>query len=130
MKKKKKTIECLEKLVNFAKSLPMFCVVYDIKAKNKDIEEYIIENISKTDWNGTPLPEDVIHKEIQERLKQFHNGEGYNQAGISTFKMSQCMTVQDINFSKIYDIVAGKSNDMPKNYAFVGNLRLMDFKNF
>ena len=126
MNTREETIECMEKLLNFAKNIPLFCITYDISAPNNDIEEYIIMHTDRTDWDGASLSPDTVRKNIEDGINRFRSGDGYNPSGISTFKMSQCMSAQDINFSDIYKLISGKMDGMPKNYTFLGNLNLLN----
>ena len=124
----RETVDFMKKLLEFAEEMSFFTITFDVTAPNEDIEAHFYENADKTDWEGKPLSQEEIDKSVEEIVNRFRNSEGYNPDGPSTLKMSQCVTLQSINFADILSLVAGEKENLPKNYAYAGNLQLMDYK--
>lgn len=121
---KEKTIDMMIKLLEFARILPFFSINFKIKAKNNDIEKYLLEHVERYDWNGKHLPLEEIFDNYDVAISNFRSSEDYNANGKSNLKLRQVFTVQDINYNNIYKLVAGKLEDMPNNYEFVGEVEL------
>ena len=126
---KKITLNTMAKLSKLIRNTPVISIDFDITAKNKNIEEYILSRIDKTDWEGRPLSEDVIQELCYNNLKRFYSSKGYNSCGVSTFTMRITFVAQDIKYDDVYELVSGNREDMPKEYNFVGNVRPSNFFN-
>jgi hypothetical protein len=124
---KHKTIDIMKQLLDYAKTLPCFAVEFDIIADNKFIEEYIAASVSGTDWNGNNLSDDEIQDDIYNEIKRFHDSKGYNECGVSTLTINKNFTLSSILFHDIYEIVSGNCKSMPKEYKFVGEMKLREF---
>ena len=125
---KYKTIDIMKQLLDFAKNLPIILVEFDVMTNNKFIEEYIITHVERTDWEGNPLSDDEIQKTIYDAMKRFYNSKGYNKFGISTLTIRKFMTLQNITYDNIYEIVSGKCDDIPKEYKFIGKMKLAELQ--
>lgn len=117
----------MKQLLDYAKTLPCFEVEYDIIADNKFIEEYIATNVQGVDWEGNNLSDDEIQDDIYNEIKRFHDSKGYNECGVSTLTMRKTFTLQSILFHDIYEIVSGNCKSLPKEYKFVGEMKLYEF---
>ena len=95
---KHKTIDIMKQLLDYAKTLPCFAVEFDIIADN-----------------------------IYNEIKRFHDSKGYNECGVSTLTMRKTFTLQSILFHDIYEIVSGNCKSLPKEYKFVGEMKLYEF---
>ena len=126
---KQKTIEVMSNLLDIGKNLPIFSIDFYIEAKNNDIEDYLSKHVIKTTWDDKPLSEIEIKNNIKFKLKEFHKSKDYNPIGISKLKMRKTMTLSDITFNGIYNLVSGMEKDMPKNYSYIGNITLSNLKN-
>lgn len=126
---KDKAIDIMKQLLDYAKTLPIFSVEFDVTADNKSIEEYLIAHVDRSDWEGIPLTDDEIQNNISNAIERFHNSKGYNNLGTSTLTMRKAFNLQIISFDNVYEIVSGKCKDMPKEYKFVGEMKLADFNN-
>lgn len=124
---KYKTIDIMKQLLDYAKLLPTFMVEFDIVADNKFIEEYIITHTDREDWEGNRLTDDEIQNNIYEDIKRFHDSKGHSNLGVSTLTMRKIFTLQSISYDGVYEIVSGNCKDMPKEYKFVGEMKLVDF---
>lgn len=125
---KNKTIDVMMTLLGYAKQLPMFSFDFDIEANNDSIEEYFNSTGKlQTDWNGNPLPDEEIKLNIESHIKSFKNSNGYNPNGNSTITFYQTITINDIRYDKIYELVSGKNNQLPAGYTFCGNVKLTEF---
>ena len=126
---KKIALNTMVELSNLIRNIPILSVDFDITAKNKNIEEYILSRIDRTDWEGRPLDENTIQELCYDSIKRFYSSKGYNSCGISTFTMRMTFVAQNIKYDDIYKLVSGSRKDMPKDYKFVGNVRQSDFFN-
>lgn len=124
---KYKAIDIMKQLLDYAKQLPAFLVEFDIIADNKFIEEYIITHADKEDWEGNRLTDDEIQNNIYEAIKRFRDSKGYSNLGISTLTMRKMFTLQSISYSAVYEIVSGICKNMPNEYKFIGELKLVEF---
>lgn len=124
-----KTIEVMSNLLDIGKNLPIFSIDFYIEAKNNDIEDYLSSHVIKTTWDDKPLSEIEIKNNIKFKLEEFHKSKDYNPIGISKLKMRKTMTLSDITFNSIYNLVSGMEKDMPKNYSYIGNITLSNLKN-
>lgn len=124
---KYKTIDIMKQLLDYAKLLPTFMIEFDIIADNRFIEEYIITHANREDWEGNRLTDDEIQNNIYKGIKRFHDSKGYNSLGVSTLTMRKIFTLQSISYDGVYEIVSGDCKDMPKEYKFVGELKLAKF---
>lgn len=124
---KKITLDTMSKLLKLIRNTPVISIDFDIAAKNKNIEEYILSNIDKTDWEGKPLSENTIQELCYNNLKRFYSSKWYNSCGVSTLTMSITFVAQNIKYDDVYELVSGSRKDMPKDYKFVGNIRRSDF---
>lgn len=126
---KHKTIDIMKQLLDYAKMFPTFMVEFDIITNNKFIEEYIITNADRTNWEGKPLTDDEIQDNIYNAIKRFHDSKGYNDRGVSTLSMRKIFTLQSILYDDIYEIISGNCKSMPNEYKFVGEMKLADLMN-
>lgn len=124
---KYKAIDIMKQLLDYAKQLPGFWVEFDIIADNKFIEEYIITHADREDWKGNHLTNDEIQNNIYEAIKRFHDSKGYSNLGVSTLTMRKIFTLQSISYDTVYEIVSGNCKDMPNEYKFIGELKLVEF---
>ena len=121
-----KILELFETLVNFGKNLPVFCVDFDIRANNEDIETYLINTTPTTDWEGKPLSSDIIKKDIDNRISCFHNSKEYNANSKSIITMRKFFSLNDLQFEIVRKLVCGEEEYMPKNYEFISGFKLSD----
>lgn len=124
---KKITLNTMIELSNLIRNIPILSVDFDITAKNKNIEEYILSHVDRTDWEGRSLDEKTIQELCYNSIKRFYSSKGYNSCGISTFTMRMTFVAQNIKYDDIYKLVSGSRKDMPKDYKFIGNVRQSDF---
>lgn len=127
-KDKEKTIDIMINLLQFAKILPIFSIEFKIKADNVNIEKYLLDHVQKEDWEGKKLSEEEISENYNYKISNFYNSENYNSNGKSILKFIKYFTVQSIKYDDIYKLVSGQIEDMPKDYEFVGEIKLRDFK--
>ena len=125
---KEKTIDIMINLLQFAKILPIFSIEFKIKADNVNIEKYLLDHVQKEDWEGKQLSEEEISENYNYKISNFYNSENYNSNGKSILKFIKYFTVQSIKYDDIYKLVSGQIEDMPKDYEFVGEIKLRDFK--
>ena len=123
---KYKTIDIMKQLLDYGKMLPFFTVEFDIIANNKFIEEHIISNAVRTNYEGEPLSDDEIQDNIYNAIKLFHNSKGYNGLGVSTLSIRKIFTLQSISYDAIYEIVSGDCKSLPNGYKFVGEMKLVN----
>ena len=123
---KNKAIDVMTKLLEFARSLPVFSVDFNVLASNTNIEEYIINHVDRIDWNGKTLPDEEIKQNIIRALERFRTSNGFNASGKSVLTLRKCFSLQHINYRTIYELVSGESIDIPKGYVFVGNIKLSE----
>ena len=119
MNDKNKTIDIMINLLEIAKTQPMFSISFYIVANTNEIEKYLIEHVVTTDWDGKQLSDDEIELNKQESLNHFYNSSLYNLNGESGLIFTKMFTVQNIQYDIIYEIVTGKSKELPKNYKFI-----------
>ena len=116
---KNKTIDIMINLLKIAKTQPIFSISFYIVANTNEIEKYLIEHVTTTDWEGKSLSDDEIELNKQNTLNLFHNSSLYNLDGESGLIFTKTFTVQDIKYDIINEIVTGKSKELPKNYKFI-----------
>lgn len=119
MNDKNKTIDIMIKLLEIGKTLPIFSISFYIVANTNEIEKYLIDHVTTTDWEGKPLSDDEIELNKQNALNIFHNSSFYNPNGESGMIFTQAFTLQDIKYDDIYEIVTGKNLNFPKGYKFI-----------
>ncbi len=122
-------LDMITQLSHFIKNQPILSVDFDIIADNRNIEEFILSKVDRTDWEGRALSDDDIQELSYNALKRFYSSKGYNNCGHSTFTMRVTFIAQNIKYGDVYDIVSGNREDMPKDYKFLGNIRPSDFYN-
>lgn len=129
---KEKTINIMIQLLEYAKTHPIFVIDFDINAKNSDIEDYLKNSANTTDWSGKPLAKNEVDHIAQELIDSFkikRHVESYSLNDYSYMTCRQTFIVQNITYDKIYNLVSGQNECLPKNYRFVGNIRLADLSN-
>lgn len=126
---KNKTIDIMINLLEFAKILPIFSVDFKIKADNDNIELYLLDHVKRYDGEGKRLSNKEIIDNYNNTISEFHNSKDYTPNGKSMFTLRKCFTVQDINYDNIYNLVAGKLDDMPDDYEFIGEITLSKLDN-
>jgi hypothetical protein len=119
MNDKNKTIDIMISLLEIVKTQPMFSISFYIIANTNEIEKYLIDHVTTTDWEGKQLSDDEIELNKQESLNHFYNSSLYNFNGESGLIFTKMFTVQDIKYDIINEIVTGKSKELPKNYKFI-----------
>ena len=119
---KNKVIDIMIQLLEFAKTLPVFSVNFDVKANNEDIETHIISNITPCDEMGKRLSDDELHRVRNLAIMHFRTNV-CDPSGVSTLSFSKVYTPSTIKYDDIYKLVSGKDTDLPKNYTFIGNIR-------
>ena len=123
---KNEIIDIMIQLLEYAKTLPMFSIAFDIKADNKSIEEFIASNVSKTDWFGNKVSDKVIQDRIKNDIEFFRNSRGYDSNGNSIMTVTKYITPLDITFEKIQSLVNGSDKTLPVGYKFCNNVRLRE----
>lgn len=125
---KNKTIDVMMTLLGYAKQFPMFSFDFDIESDNDSIEKFFASTKKlQTDWNGKPLPDEEIKLNIENCIKAFKNSNGYNPNGNSIITFTQTITINDIRYDKIYELVSGKNKQLPDGYTFCGNIKLTEY---
>lgn len=125
-KNKGEVIKEMLNLLNYAKACPMFNACFDVVASTENIEKYISERVQRTDWEGNPLSEDDIKRDIEYSINHFRNSDDFNafSDGMSKIRMNIIFTLQDITFDKIRNIMYGECENMPTDYMFCNSFIL------
>ncbi len=124
--KKDLIIDSMIELLNIARELPFFSVVFTIAAYAKDIEQYIVDHVDRYDWEGRPLDGETVEKMKKEKLENFHNSSGYSETGKSLYPFNKTFTINDITFDNLKQIICGEDERLPKGYEFYSGFFLVN----
>ena len=124
---KTKALDIMSELIVFARKFPVFSVDFYISAGNNEIECYLGKHADKEDWNGNPLNDEEIESNVKKKIEDFRNSGDYDLNGTSKLKIRKTLSLPDIRYDTIYDIVCGVSTDLPVGYTYLGNVKLSDY---
>lgn len=87
------------------KTYPAVYIYYYITVNNEEYENFLKNNPKDIDPNVDMSNNEDIERIVSYAINHFRNSRGYNKNGISNVLISKCVTINDISYDYIKNII-------------------------